>query len=171
MEITSAYANKLLKQLNEEKDYWLKQEASSCTYTATVDEEAVIPDYDYAAVSGKIAEIDAKICRIKHAINLANVTSLISVNGEEISVDTVLVTMAQLNRRKEKLDGMRKHLPKQRIESVYARRMSLTPEYEYVNYDLDQVKADYEKVSRRIMDLQMALDIHNQTATFDVSDL
>ena len=32
MEMTSAYANKLLRQLNEEKEFLLNQEENSCTY-------------------------------------------------------------------------------------------------------------------------------------------
>ena len=30
--MTSAYANKLLKSLDEDKRFWLNKEASSCTY-------------------------------------------------------------------------------------------------------------------------------------------
>ena len=51
MKITSAYANKLLKSLADEKSYWEAQEASSRTYVAAVGEEPVIPKYDYSAVS------------------------------------------------------------------------------------------------------------------------
>ena len=51
MKITSAYANKLLKSLADEKSYWEAQEAASRTYVAAVGEEPVIPEYDYSAVS------------------------------------------------------------------------------------------------------------------------
>ena len=50
MKITSAYANKLLKSLADEKSYWEAQEASSRTYVAAVGEEPVIPKSDYSAV-------------------------------------------------------------------------------------------------------------------------
>ena len=46
MKITSAYANKLLKSLADEKSYWEAQEASSRTYVAAVGEEPVIPKYE-----------------------------------------------------------------------------------------------------------------------------
>lgn len=63
--MTSAYANKMLRSLEEDKNYWLKKESESSTYVAAVDEEPVIPDYDYATVAATIAEIDAKMAVIK----------------------------------------------------------------------------------------------------------
>ncbi len=166
--ITSAYANKLLRKLKEEKSYWVNKEQDSCTYIAAVGEEPVIPEYDYADVAAQIAAIDEQICKIKHAVNLSNVTSTITVNGQEMSVDAVLVTMAQLNKRKDFLDTLRKHLPKQRVDQLYSRSLNRNPEYEYTNYDLELVKSEYEQVSKKIMDMQMALDIHNQTELFEV---
>lgn len=49
--MTSAYANKLLKSLGEEKEYWVNKEASSSMYTAAVNEDPVIPEYDYTGCS------------------------------------------------------------------------------------------------------------------------
>ena len=72
MKITSAYANKLLKSLTDEKSYWEAQEAASRTYVAAVGEEPVIPKYDYSAISETLKEIDRKAVIIKHALNLAN---------------------------------------------------------------------------------------------------
>ena len=42
------------------------------------------------------------------------------------------------------------------------------PEYRYINYDLELVKAEYEDVSKTIMEMQMALDRYNQTVQFEV---
>ena len=72
MKITSAYANKLLKSLTDEKSYWEAKEAASRTYVAAVGEEPVIPEYDYTDVSATLKEIDRKTVIIKHALNLAN---------------------------------------------------------------------------------------------------
>ena len=168
MKITSAYANKLLRQLSDEKEYWLDKEQNSCFYQAAIDETPVIPEYDYEEIAGKIAEIDAKTCRIKHAVNRANVSSVLNVNGKEMTVDTILIAMSQLNRRKSQLDTMRKHLPKQRVDTRYYRSGNRSPEYEYINYDLNLVKAQYEQINKEIMDMQMVLDIHNQTFEFEV---
>ena len=60
MKVTSAYANKMLKKLNEEKEFWITKERESMVYTAAIDEDPVIPDYDYNEVTGKIRQIDRK---------------------------------------------------------------------------------------------------------------
>lgn len=168
MKMTSAYANKILKQLSDEKDYWVNKENTSVVYTAAVGETPVIPEYDYVEVAAKIAELDHKVTIIKHAINLANVTNMISVGEYEFSVDTILIKMAQLNKRKALLDMMRKNQEKSRKEPNYFSGRSANPEYLYINYDLEMVKHDFEKVSQEIMEMQMALDKYNQTIELEV---
>ena len=164
--ITSAYANKLLKQLSEEKDFWRNKEKHSSVYKASVGEQPVVPDYDYMDVSEKIRTIDEKVCKIKHAVNLANVSAQINVNGEVMSADYILVRMAQLGQRKGILDDMRKRQKKERESERYYRNDN--PDYIYANYDIEQVKQDYEDVSDQIMAMQIALDKYNQTFLFEV---
>lgn len=166
--MTSAYANKLIKQLDDDKCYWRTKERESYVYTASNNEEPVVPEYDYEAVSKTIAEIDEKVRRIKHAINLANVSNSILVGTERMTIDAILVKMAQLNSRKSFLDLMRKQLPKTRVNSGAFGTRNAVPEYQYINYDLDTVKADYEKINDEIMVMQIALDKYNQTYEFDV---
>lgn len=165
--MTSAFANKMLKSLEEEKTYWLNKEETSSTYVVAINEEPVVPEYDYAEVAATMAELDRKVAVIKHALNLNNATAKVQVGEEEMSVDTILIKMAQLNRRKITLDHMRKQLPKAREERSYMPRNSV-PEYRYINYDLELVKKEYEAVSKTIMEMQMALDKYNQTVQFDV---
>ncbi|MBQ8821231.1 MAG: hypothetical protein IJZ82_01175 [Lachnospiraceae bacterium] len=168
MKMTSAYANKLLKQLEEDKEFWLKKERESCTYDAAEGEEPVIPEYDYSYVAGEIEKIDKKMCTIKHALNLSNVTAAITVGEEVLSVDSILVKMAQLNRRKAMLDYMRKLQPKERLQLRATSARSAVPEYRYINFDLELVKKEYEDISEQIMVMQIALDKHNQTVEFEV---
>ena len=117
--MTSAYANKVLKKLTEDKEYWLKKENDGSTYVAAVDEEPVIPDYDYSTVAAEIEAIDDRIMKIKHAINVNNVTNRIEVGDVCMTIDEILVRMAQLNKRKSFLDTLRKQAPKTRIDSVF----------------------------------------------------
>ena len=63
--ITSAYANKMLRSLEEDKAFWVNKEAASSTYVAAVNEEPVIPEYDYMTIANTIDEIDRKIVTIK----------------------------------------------------------------------------------------------------------
>jgi len=166
--MTSAYANKLLKKLAEDKEYWRRKETEGCTYVAALDEEPVIPDYDYDSVSQEITEIDEKIIKIKHAVNVNNVNNKIVVGDNEMCIDEILVKMAQLNRRKVFLDGLRKQSPKSRINSGMYSTRKTAPEYQYINYDLEHVKAEYERVDMEIATMQIALDKYNQTFEFEV---
>ena len=168
MKVTSSYANKMLKKLNEEKEYWINKEKESMIYTASMDEEPVIPDYDYGEVSDTLKQIEKKICKIKHAINQSNVTSEIEIFGEKYTVDVLLVRMAQISKRKNALDRMRKQMPKARVEDGYYISRKSFVEYRYVNYDLEQVKKDYDEISKVLFEMQMKLDEHNQTVEFEI---
>ena len=168
MKMTSAYANKMLRKLNDDKEFWLKKERNGCTYIAAADEEPVIPDYDYAQVAAEIATIDDKIVRIKHAINVNNAINQIQVGNTQMTIDMILVRGAQLNKRKAILDKLRKQEPKTRIGlGMYSARKT-APEYEYINYDLELIKKEYERIDTEIAAMQIALDKYNQTFEFDV---
>lgn len=165
MKVTSAYANKMLKKLNEDKDFYRAKERDGYLYVVAVDEEPVVPEYDYKEVADSIAAIDDKIVRIKHAINVVNVTSVIDVNGEAMTVDSILVKMAQLNKRKDILDDMRKRQAKSRVNVGGYNKIV---EYQYINYDLKVVNAEYDKIDAQIAAMQIALDKFNQTFEFEI---
>lgn len=167
--MTSAYANKMLKSLEEDKAFWVNKEEASSTYVVANNEEPVVPEYDYVQVANTISEIDEKIAVIKHALNVANATAKVVVGDIEMSIDTILIRMAQLNKRKNILDVMRKRLPKAREEQRSYMSRNTVPEYRYINYDLDLIKREYESVSKTIMEMQMALDRYNQTVQFEVN--
>ncbi len=92
--MTSAYANKMLRSLEEDKNFWVNKEAASSTYVAAVNEEPVVPEYDYAEVAATLANIDEKIAVIKHALNVTNATAKVQVGDGEMSIDTILIKMA-----------------------------------------------------------------------------
>ena len=166
--ITSAYANKLLKRLDEDIAYWRNLEADSYIYTVATDEEPLIPDYDYSEVAGKMTELEEQICTIKHAINLANATNTVVVNDKAMSIDTLLIRMAQLNKRKRILDDMRKRQPKTRLATTLITNRKGIIEYTYTNYDIELVKNEYDRIDSEIAQMQMQLDKYNQTVEFEV---
>ena len=168
VKMTSAYANKVIKKLIEDKGFWRRKESESCMYVAALDEEPVIPDYDYLAVASNIQEIDDQIVKIKHAVNVANLTSEVEVGDHKMTVDQILVKMAQLNQRKAVLDDLRKQEPKTRISSVTYSARRIVPEYRYINYDLEVIKKDYERIDIELAEMQIALDKYNQTYEFEV---
>lgn len=78
----------------------------------------------------------------------------------------MLVYIPQLTRRKAKLAEMKAKLPKSRVSEVGA-RISNVIDYTYLNYDLAEVEADYERVSDELSDAQLALDAVNSSETFE----
>lgn len=170
MKMTSAFANKTLKKLQEDKQFYLNKERDGHIYVAAIDEEPVIPEYDYSETATEIEQIDEKIVKIKHAINVSNCTNTISTAGGEMTIDSVLVKMAQLSKRKEILDVMRKEQPKTRINNSgwYTQKKSIV-EYQYINYDIELVKKEYERVDKELAGIQIALDRYNQTVEFEVN--
>lgn len=166
--MTSAYANKLLRTLEDEKQYWLNLENTSRFYTASDDEEPLIPAYDYAETASMVTKLDEKIVAIKHALNVSNATAKVPVGDSVMSIDQILIRMAQMNRRRDTLDFMRKQLPKTREGQRSYYNKNAATEYRYINYDLDLVKADYESLSDKVLQMQIALDLYNQTVQFEV---
>lgn len=150
------------------KAFWVNKEATSSTYVAAINEEPVVPEYDYTEVVATITSLDEKIAIIKHALNVTNSNEKVRVGDAEMSIDTILIKMAQLNKRKSVLDQMRKQLPKAREEQRSYMSRNTVPEYRYINYDLELIKKEYETVSKTIMEMQMALDKYNQTVQFEV---
>lgn len=163
MQITSAGANKMLRMLEDDKQFLLAQEASAANYIVSEGVEPVIPDYNYRKTAKMLVEIEAQIRTIKHALNVFNTTTMLE--GMQITIDEALVKMAQLNQRKATLDAMRRRLDKERINNFGHSNMV---EYSCINYDLTEVQDDYQNIAQQIMDLQLALDLTNQTRTFEL---
>ena len=84
--MTSAYANKMLKSLEEDKAFWVNKEATSSTYVAAINEEPVVPEYDYTEVVATITSLDEKIAIIKHALNVTNSNEKVQVGDAEMSL-------------------------------------------------------------------------------------
>lgn len=164
--VTSAGANKLLKKLQDEKSYILTQERNNSTYICAEHETALVPDYDYTATKDKIDKIDKNVVKIKHAINAVNTSNEIDVDGEKMSVDEILIKMAQLNQRKGTLNSMRQSQKKSRVNAGF--RQNSLIEYQYANYDIEQVRKDYEEIDNKITLMQLALDKFNQTFEFTI---
>ena len=174
MTMTSATANKMLRQLNDEKEYLLRIEEDASIYIEAEGAGVYAPEYDYKSTAERIDELDRKVCILKHAINQMNVNTEITVTIDDAQVtmtmDVALVRMAQLNRRAGVLDKMRKRLPKTRKEDRYGSTSNLV-EYVCVNYDIDTVKADYDVVMKTITEIQTQIDYVNQTVQFEVEGL
>lgn len=63
---------------------------------------------------------------------MTNATAKVQVGDAEMGIDTILIKMAQLNKRKSVLDQMRKQLPKAREEQRSYMSRNAVPEYRYI---------------------------------------
>ena len=168
MKYTSAEAAKILRQLNEDYSSVLNMEAESCTFIAAVSEdiETVRPEYDFEETQKKLAEIEEKIRRVKHALNVFNTTH--TVPGFDMTVDEMLVYIPQLTRKKNKLAGMKDRLPKVRQNSNFRTNII---DYSYANYDIKAAEAEYARAAETLARAQLALDTLNSTETMEIDIL
>lgn len=164
MKLTSKEANKLLRQLEADKLALLSKEKQSSTFLASVGEdvESCRPKYDYEKSQENIDDLNNKIIKLKHAINVFNTKTI--VDGTDKTIDEVLVYLPQLSIKKAKLSRMVEALPKTR-EAMNMR--STIIDYRYTNYDNNVVKKDFEKICYELDKVQVALDTTNVTKTFE----
>lgn len=165
MKYTSAEANKLLRKLNDEKTSVMYREENGKEFLAAVGEdiESVRPKYDFTETQNAIAGIETKIRKLKHAINVFNSTTIIP--EFDMTIDEMLVYIPQLTAAKNKLARMKDKLPKVREQT---RVNSSILDYRYLNYDVETVAAEYEKVTDTLSKAQNALDSVNMNQTLEV---
>ena len=167
MKVTSSQAAKILRKYQDELRNTELLESQSREFLAAVGEdvESVRPDYDYAQTQAKCDELEAKIRKLKHAINVFNSTQI--VPGFDMTIDMMLIYLPQLSARCEKLRRMQSVLPKARSESFRGASVNVI-DYRYANYDIDAAKADYDRLCDMLAKAQTALDTVNTTVEFEI---
>ena len=161
MKLSSKEANKLLKKLNEDYQLLLNEENENSTFIASITEnvEDCRPKYNYDETQKQLEELESKIRKLKHAINVFNTTT--KVDGFDMYIDEVLIMLPQLSQKKEKLSNLRKNKEKTRVKNKFGEYYGERVDYTYINYNLDQVKSNYEKIVDDLNCIQIALDKAN----------
>lgn len=167
MKYTSAEAAKLLRKLNEEQTAIKEKEKKTSWFVVALEEdvESVRPEYDYQEVQTRLAFLEEKVRKVKHAINMFNMTTV--VPGFDMTVDQMLVYIPQLNERKSKLVQLAGRLPKERYDSSRYGQKTLV-EYKYANYDIRKAEEDLAKVTDELARAQTALDVVNNSETLEI---
>ena len=163
---TPASASKYLRTLDEQKAHLLAVERETCTYRLSVGEEGEPPAYDYEAMCAKVDEIDAQALAVRHALHVHNARTVLPKCG--LTVDEALIAMAQLSHKKSRLATLRGNRQKERVNDRFYRNDALV-EYQYANYSVEQAERDYDAVVEAIGEMQLELDLANQTETFEVA--
>lgn len=167
MMVTSAQAAKLLRQLNDELRTLQLREGNTSSFVAAIQEdiESVRPSYSFKEMRDAQSEVERKIRKVKHAINVFNTTT--TVPNFDITIDEMLVYLPQLSRQCEVLSKMRDAMPKVRVNSGYSGGSSII-DYRYANYDIEQVGKYYTDISDMLAKAQTSLDLVNNTVEFEV---
>lgn len=162
MKLNCDGANKMLKSYMDDLKALKRNEANDSVYTYTASDKPDRADYSLNETEGKIAALVDKICKLKHAINHFNVTTVIPSLG--YTVDEALVRMQNLNARKEELNKMRS-MPK-RTRNMGFRASE--PEYIEPNFNLEEAEAHYRAVADELIHIQQGLNLINLTVEFEV---
>lgn len=171
MKLTSSEANKLLKKLAEKKRSIVDLEMKCSYFVASIDEniDEVRPKYNFEETQKEIKRLDDMIARLKHAINLFNTKTTITVDGEKYTIDQVLVKLPQLNESLKRYSLMKDRLPKERVKNLV--RSSSVIEYNYTNYDIEAAEKAFNKTNDLITKFQLALNEVNATKTLEVGEI
>ena len=163
--MTSAQANKLIKQLKDQHRLLESQERNLLSFIAATTEnvEEVRPAYSYEETAARYDELETAIRKIKHALNRFNASTV--PEGTDMTIDEILVFLPQATDRLRKLSVMLSRPAKLRAEDTG--RTSII-EYEYLNYDLAAVQRDYDALMEKKTMVMTALDLANNTLLFDV---
>lgn len=161
---TSAGAGKYIKQLEDEKENLLRIEHERCTYDLVVGEEELRPAYDFDATQTQVDALDGKIRHVRHALHLFNAHTELPCG---MTIDEALIALAQLSRKKARLDDLRSRQERERLGTrMFAKTDAV--EYRYANYDVSAAEEMYRAVSQQVSELQLEIDLCNQTKTFEV---
>lgn len=163
--MTSAQANKRIKQLKDQIRLLESQEKNLISFIAATTEnvEEVRPAYSYEETAARYDEMETAIRKIKHALNRFNASTV--PEGTDMTIDEILVFLPQATDRLRKLSVMLSRPAKLRAEDTG--RTSII-EYEYLNYDLAVVQRDYDALMEKKTMVMTALDLANNTLLFDV---
>lgn len=161
-EIYICQSKQTAKKLNEEYNSLISEEGKNSTFLAVMgeDPESVRPEYDYERTQAALSNLEKRIIRLKHAINLFNTSH--KLPGFDLTVDEALVYIPQLSQRVKKLAEMKTRLPKARKEKEYYSRSNII-DYRYTNYDRNVVIDDYEKAFDELSAIQTTLDTLNNS--------
>lgn len=167
MQVTSAQAAKLLRKLNDELRALQLKESNSSSFIAAIQEdiESVRPEYNFKEMRDAQAEVEKKIRKVKHALNVFNTVTL--VPNFDITIDEMLVYLPQLSRQCETLSKMREAMPKVRVSTGYSSSSPII-DYRYANYDIEEVSRCYVEASDTLAKAQTSLDLVNNTAKFEI---
>lgn len=163
MKMNSDYANKILRDLQTNLDSTIAEENRNKTYSYALNEKPIIPEYDFKETQEKLTVLRQEIAVLKHAINRFNMET--KLKGTELTMDEALGRMSMLHSEKKRLNALLQ-IPEITRERMY--RGLDAADYVCRNFEIEDVKTEYESVKKELIDLQQAINLANLTEEFDI---
>ena len=161
MKVCHMEAMKEIRALEEEKDLCLINESERSRVSYKEGEQKVNTGYCYTETRAKIAELDARIRKIRAALAKANCT--VELEGYGITIGEGLVLLAQMNAEYDRLSQLC------RAQQI-SRRITPNGTLEYTEclYDVKSVEEERNELKRRIGALQIAIDRANLISFIEI---
>ena len=163
MQMNCDSINKLVKQLQTDRDALVSRERRDSSYSYLVGESPIIPEYHFTAVQEQIDGYNQRIIALKHIVNEFNLRTELPGLGR--TIDEALIRMAMLNSEKHKLERMRNATERSRETTMRG-----ASEVTVINYSLADAQKRYEVIAAELKAIQQALNIANLTLTMEVPD-
>ena len=161
MKICNKEAMKLIKELESKKNYVVCAEDRQSRVQYKDGEARPDSGYDYAETRKRIADIDAQIVKIKHALAKANCE--IKVEEFGVTLGEALVMLAQMNGELSRLEFLAGSLQ----SSVTITANGVTVHNDCL-YDVEKAAKDAEKLTAEINKLQVAIDRANLVNYYEI---
>ena len=166
MKYSSKKLGKILGMAEDELESLMKRERDVLFFNAAVGEdvESVRPAYDFAQTQKEKDLLEAKIRKIKHALNVYNATTVVPEIG--MTIDQALIYLPQLVKKKSQYFDLKNAQVKARVPNA-ANKLNLI-DYKYANYDIAEAAARYDEASAALAKAQMSLDKANSVEAIEL---
>lgn len=160
MKMTITAANREIKRLKDELAIIKEEEVCARVITHSEGEDPIPVTYDFLATQAKIDNLNQRIMKIRHAVNVFNVSYVLPSAG--MTIDAVLIHVAMLSEEKKKLQEML------RIQEVTRKPSYSSVEISHRNFDKTQVEDRFRRVSDELEKMWAELDLANLTEEIEV---
>ena len=161
MKVTINEANRKVQQLREEISRIRSEEQETMTYAHSEGEDPFPLAYDFVKTQKELDKLNAEILKIRHAVSQFNVNAVVPRTSGK-TVDSVLIAIAMLNEKRQKLSNMLR-IPEVRRENGYH-----NTEIIHRNFDNAAVQEEYDDVLNELNQLRAALDLFNLTEFVEI---
>lgn len=159
--MTLAEANKELKKLQLTVEQLKREEKDNSTFLASIQEsvESNRPEFSLDDYLNSFEKVVNNIKSLKHKVNEYNLS--LKLPDLDITIDEALLLLPIYTAQKDRLYVLSNMPNKKRVQDN--RYSSNIIDYQYVNFDINNAKSQYDALVDYINKIQFSLDKVNNT--------